>query len=135
MRLSRINRSFQTGVIHLVILPRNIRRMLLGLVRRLRTISEYQRVVSNNGVKAPRDNYFCQVMNSEYWRGYSRKNKVINDQNHLWDVPLGSESRLCKAPKEDWICVKRSRGGFEYYPLDEPEQQKTKGRIASLFDL
>ena len=37
---------------------------------------------------------------------FKRKEKVLSDSKHLWDTPLESQSRLCKSPKEDWICVK-----------------------------
>ena len=33
--------------------------------------------------------------------------KALNYSERPWDVPLESKSRLCKNPKEDWICVKR----------------------------
>jgi len=60
------------------------------------------------------------------------KKKVPSNSNNIWDTPLESKSRLCKSPKEDWICVKGVKRNFECYPLDEPEQKKKK-RVARLF--
>ena len=57
------------------------------------------------------------------------------DLNHFLNIPLESKFRLCKSPKEDWICVKGVKRNFKCHPLDEPKQQKARGRFASLFDL
>jgi hypothetical protein len=65
--------------------------------------------------------------------GFSER--ASNHAKHLWDTPLESQSRLCKSPKEDWICVKGVKRNFECYSLDEPKQQKARGRLTSLFDL
>jgi hypothetical protein len=64
-----------------------------------------------------------------------RKEKALNDSNNLWDTPLESHSRLCKPPKEDWICVKRSEKSLKCHSAGEPAQSKPRGWLASLFDL
>jgi hypothetical protein len=66
---------------------------------------------------------------------FKRKKKVLSNSNNIWDAPLESKSRLCKSPKEDWICVKMKKRSFECYSLDEPGQKKEKGWLTSLFDL
>lgn len=64
-----------------------------------------------------------------------RPNKNKKPDN-LWDAPLEGKSRLCKTPKEDWICVKSGSSDFKNYPLeDKKEQKKPKGWLSSLFDL
>ena len=66
---------------------------------------------------------------------FKRKEKVLSDSKHLWDTPIKSQSRLCKSPKEDWICVKRSEKSLKCHSAGEPAQPKPKGWLASLFDL
>jgi len=66
---------------------------------------------------------------------FKRKKKALSNSNNIWDAPLESKSRLCKSPKEDWICVKMKKRSFECYSLDEPGQKKEKGWLTSLFDL
>ena len=43
----------------------------------------------------------------------SRKKKELNPSKSLWDTPIKSQSRLCKSPKEDWICVKSGGKDFK----------------------
>ena len=43
----------------------------------------------------------------------SRKKKGLNTSKSLWDTPIKSQSRLCKSPKEDWICVKSGDKDFK----------------------
>lgn len=37
----------------------------------------------------------------------------VSDKRKLWDAPLESKSKLCKTPKEDWICVKSGGKDFK----------------------
>ena len=65
----------------------------------------------------------------------SRKKKELNTSKSLWDTPIKSQSRLCKSPKEDWICVKRPEKSLKCHSAGEPEQPKARGWLTSLFDL
>jgi hypothetical protein len=66
---------------------------------------------------------------------FKRKEKMLSNSRNLWDTPLESQSRLCKSPKEDWICVKGAKRSLKCYSAGEPEQPKPKGWLASLMDL
>ncbi len=65
----------------------------------------------------------------------SRKKKGLNTSKSLWDMPIKSQSRLRKSPKEDWICVKGSEKSLKCHSAGEPAQPKPRGWLASLFDL
>ena len=66
---------------------------------------------------------------------FKRKEKILSDSKRLWDTPIKSQSRLCKSPKEDWICVKGSEKSLKCHSAGEPAQSKPRGWLTSLFDL
>lgn len=80
-------------------------------------------------------NPVIDILNTESLDEVAQRPNKNKRPDNLWDVPLEGKSRLCKTPKEDWICVKRDSSDFKNYPLeDEQKQKKPKGWLSSLFD-